>query len=564
MKVYQTIPEWLVEAGVDTTYTLMSEDTKSILADLHTNQEDQVTVVETRHEQNAVAMADGYARVTNDIGVCVIGRGPAIAQTGTALQTAQKRGSAVLAIVAESPLGAGDDIKQFPQQEFLSSLVDDVVSVRSTETLPKQFSNAISRLRNKGGPVVLQLPWDVIAGSLTESDPGSLEPDHAGHDSKRSRLQPPAEHIERTVELYLDSDATTQPVILAGRGAVQADAKEELETLAERMGALLATTLQARGLFYDHPFSIGFVGSLGAQLANKKMHETDFVYAVGCSLNKHTTDHARLFEEATAVHVDTDPTTINRDTPVDQGVVGDAKRTTQMLIDALDDADIDFADKFWTEKLQHRIAEASSPDYQSSTTAQNRVHPGEFAKSIDPLLPTDRIVVTDAGHFSHWVLDNITVTDPNDFIWTLDFAAIGQALPIGVGAARAATDRRCHAFCGDGGFMMPVQEIDTAARNDIPITIIVMNDDALGAEYHQLDLMGKHAAASQIDSPDIETVSRGLGAEAHTVRSLDDLDSISDRLTDPPDGPLVIDCKTDRTVRHHAWDAFEDGSPRGM
>lgn len=564
MKSYHAITELLAETGVNSAYTLISEDIKSFVAHLQEDENNEIEIIDPRHEQNAVAMADGHARTTDGIGVCIIGRGPAIAQTGTALQTAQKRGSSVLVIVAEPPLSSADDTKEFRQQSFLESLVDDVVCVRSPETLSEEFSNAISRLQNNGGPVVVQLPWDVLDANIDEHNSLQVNPPRPSQESTPPRIEPPRSELESVLELYLDSDGTIPPVILAGRGAVKADAKEELEALAEQTSAMLATTLQAKGYFSDHPFSIGFVGTLGSELANKRMHETDFVYAVGCSLNKHTTDHARLFGEATVIHVDTDPTRINRDTPVTKGVVGDAQVTTAKFIEVLEDAGIDFSGKFWTDNVRKRIAEYSPLDGRSHSIEADRIDPRELVGAIDPILPADRIVVTDAGHFTNWVLDGISVSHPSEFIWTLDFASTGQGLPIGVGAAGASNEKRCHTFCGDGGFMMTVQAIDTAARSEIPITVFVMNDDTLGAEYHQLDLSGKPPSAAVVESPDIETLARSLGAEGHTVQSIDDVHSISNRLANPPDGPLVVDCKIDRSVRHRFFDSFSEDSSQGM
>jgi len=133
------------------------------------------------------------------------------------------------------------------------------------------------------------------------------------------------------------------------------------------------------------------------------------------------------------------------------------------------------------------------------------------------------VVVSDGGHFSRWVLDGISTPEPADFHWTLDFAAIGQGLSHGIGAALNSGDRTPVTFCGDAGFMMALQEVDTAVRHEIPVTIVVMSDSALGTEYHSLQTANKYADVALLEAPDIADVAQSLGADGYTVRSSDDL-----------------------------------------
>lgn len=319
------------------------------------------------------------------------------------------------------------------------------------------------------------------------------------------------------------------------------------------MGAMLATTLQGRGYFSVHPYSLGFVGDFGTPSASRHANESDYVLASGCSPNPHTMDEGRLLaDDATVIHVDTDPSSIERYTQVDLGIVGDARTTASSMVSLFDRDGIDFAEKFWTDRRKRRIAESTTLDDREFPPKDGRMDPKDVVRFLNRVLPEDRLVVADGGHFTNWVLDGIDVTHPDDFVWTLDFAAVGQGLPIAIGAA-VGSEHTPVAVCGDAGFMMTVQEVDTAVRNDVPITMVVVNDDGLGSEYHQLEHIGEFPDAALVESPDIATVTAGMGAESHTVRSAAELNELADPVA-AADRPLVIDCKVNHEVRHRAYD----------
>ncbi|MFC7131576.1 MULTISPECIES: thiamine pyrophosphate-binding protein [Salinibaculum] len=558
MHVHDAIIQFLDAQDVDTVFTLMAEDIMGLTSTIESEWAADIEVVEARHEQAAVAMADGYARASGDIGVAAIGRGPGIAQTGTAIATAREKGSKVLLVVPETPLSATSDVKSFQQQSYLDTMVGAVESVRDTGTLVPTFADVVRRLRHEGGPIAVQIPWDVIDATVELDDDWRAGPLGSPETTAApTRCPPPETDVEAAVEAYLDSDATVPPVVLAGEGAVEADAREELVAVAERTGALLATTLQAQGYFADHPFGIGFVGTFGTNLANEFLARSEFVLAVGCSLNEHTTDDGRLVADATVVHVDSDPASIGRFTPVDVPVVGDAKATAAALRAKLDRRDIDFGDAFWTANRKRRIATTSPFDQRTFPEREGRVDPRDVIPKFDAHLPEDRLLVTDGGHFVNWVLDGMTIAHPDDYIWTIDFGAVGMGLPIGLGAATAVTDRTPVIVCGDAGFTMTLQELNTAARHGMSTVILVMNDDALGSEYQQLAARDGYTDAALVETPDIAAVAEGFGATGHTVTAPGDVDDIAPDLSSP-EGLVVVDCKVNPDVKHRFYDSFHE------
>ncbi|RQG87858.1 thiamine pyrophosphate-binding protein [Natrarchaeobius halalkaliphilus] len=550
MKAHEAIVEMFVNEDVDTIFSLTSEEIIPILSEAEDKWGNELRVVNCRHEQGAAAMADGYSRADDGIGVCIVGRGPAIAQTGTALQGANNHGSNVLYLVPETRLTATHDGKGFEQETFLRSMAGEVESVRSSDVLLSSLADVFRRIRAGDGPIAVQVPIDVLESNLSET---SILEDYTTPGSGRqdARIHPDETKLEEALDAYLDSDATKAPIIIAGRGAMRSDAKEEIEQLAERMNAYLVTTLQANGYFSDHPYSLGFAGDLGTRIANKYLSETGFVFALGCSLNHHTVDKGHLLsEEANIVHVDIDPTHIGRYTDVNVGIVGDVRTTTEAFREELKSFGIDRSGEFWTDRVRRRIEDSSPMPDRSFEDQPGTVDPRDLIEALDDTLPDGRLVYSDVGHFCGWVFDGLTIDPTDRLTWLVDFLALGQGLPVGIGAALAEDDRTCVVFCGDGGLMMSLPELDTAVRHDVPMIVVVINDDALGAEYHMGKKRGYSGSVGKIRAPDFEALATDMGAEAHTVRSVDDVEAIEAELTPELSGPVIVDCRVNPEARH--------------
>lgn len=552
--VADAIGEYLHAQEVETVFTLLSEDVMDITSGIQATYADEIEVIECRHEQLAIAMADGYAQTTGAVAVAVVGRGPAIAQTGTALVTAEKQGTPLLVVTAETPTTATSDLKGFRQQSFLEATVGDARSIRDPDAVVETLDDAFHDLRAGDGPIVVQIAWDVIEASidLDDDEPARIraQPEivHA------PPLAPDPDDIDALVDAYLDSGASNPPTILAGRGAFHANAVDAIEALAERIGAVIATTLRGQGPFNGHPYAPGFVGNIGNPLANQLVVKSDFVLAVGASLTDYTTDDGHVFgDDATLAHVDANPGQIGKYTPVDVAVSADARLTVERFEAALAEMDMDFSEKFWTRNLRRRIAEAPRFPDHDYPEMDGRIDPRVLLPELDDTLPANRTVVVGAGHFAYWVFDGVTIPDPDSLVWPIQFGSIGLGLPAGVGTALAATDKTTVAFCGDGGLMMSIQALETAVRHDAPLVLLVMNDDALGAEYAQLDIKGGYQDSGIVPAPDFAEVATAFGARGHTVTSIDDLDAVRDVIDHRPDAPVVVDCKINREVRHRRW-----------
>lgn len=568
----EAINELLSIAGVKTVFGYLAEDNMELLADIETTPERGIEMIHSRHEQGAMTMADAYSRIGDRIGVCMVGRGPGIAQTGTALVNAQKNGSKVLVVVPTPSQTDTHDPKNFEQEKYLEATAGSVLNIQSGETIFPNVKSALRQLNEGKGPVAIQVPKNILKSTVEISEDDKVIEELKGLAAGKpdanvfpsfdpSRIEPDPGKMQEAVELYLDSDAFQPPVLLVGEGAVKANAKDQIENLAERLNAVLLTTLNGRDLFAEHPFSIGFSGNWGEPLSNEFLSNANYILAIGCSLNNHTVDNGTLIDgDAKVIHIDSNPNNIGRYLSPDLAIIGDAKRTVKELDKSFDDAGIDRGTDLWTEKLENRIAEYSALDEPTFPEKPDVVDPRDLVTKLDEVLPAERVVGSDGGNFRRWVLHGFFAA-PEDSIMGCDFAAIGLGLSTGIGIGRYIQDRNRDGlrdgrvpitFCGDGGLLMAIQELETAARHDIPIIVVVGNDSSLGSEYHFLDVNGLPPEVAQLSTPSIARVAESFGAEAHTIETLDDLEHIADELQDP-DGPIVLECIIDHEIRHHMF-----------
>ncbi|MFB6079176.1 MAG: thiamine pyrophosphate-binding protein [Halarchaeum sp.] len=554
MKGHEAVARFLDAEGVGPLFTLLSEELMGFAGNLP----ESLPLVQARHEQAAVAMADGYSRATGDVGVALVGRGPAVAQTGTALTTAAKRGSDVLLLVADRPRDAYSDglNKEFDQSDFLRTLLDSVFVADDDALLAPSFAEAFRLLRAGRGPVAVQLPWDLLDGDVDvagweDTTIGDERPDP-------NAVRPDSARVAAAVDAYAARDGDVPPVVLAGDGAKRADADDAIRRLVDRLDAALVTSLPARGFLADHPNAAGFVGGYGDPAANELLAGSDYVLALGASLNEHTTDNGRLVgDAATVVHVDREASHVGGRARADVGVVGGVAPT----VDALDAA---FAERgldgdYGTPARIDDARERGEVDDRPFEPVEGYADPRVVLRELDDVLPAARHVVTDAGHFTEWVTENLSIPAGGAFVWPMEFGTIGLAQPVALGVAHGDDDRLPVAICGDAGFQMSIGELNTAVRMDRPFLVVVMNDDALGAEFHRMRTASGSAEPARVPSPDFAAIAEGYGASGLTVRSPDDVAANAERIADP-DGVLVLDCKIDQRLPTRTFDPAHDST----
>jgi thiamine pyrophosphate-dependent acetolactate synthase large subunit-like protein len=499
-----------------------------------------VAFYSARHECGAVAMADGYARASGKIAVASVHQGPGFTNTITGLTEAAKCRTPLLVLAADMPpstLWSNFKIEQGILAETVGAVTE---RVRGPETAAADAARALRRARIERRPVVLNIPIDLVDVSC---DGGSgVVPDWPA-------LEPPRPSDRSVVEVANLLEGASHPAIVAGRGAAMSGAREALEALADRVGAILATSAMGHGLFADHPYGVGIAGGFSSSLALKLLARADVVLAFGASLNHWTMRHGRLFSpEARVAQVDLDGKTIGALHRVDVGVVGDATATARAVADELERRGID-KEGFHDEALAGEIARGRSRDepYEDQGTAEY-VDPRTLSIALDDLLPTERTVATDSGHFLGYPSMYLSVPDHKGFVFANAFQSVGLGLASGIGAAVARPDRLCVAAVGDGGALMSLGELETAARYHLPMLVVVYNDSAYGAEVHHFGPEGQPVNIARFPDTDFAGLARAAGAEGVAVRKEGDLAPVEGWL-ERRDGPLVVDAKVNPEVR---------------
>jgi thiamine pyrophosphate-dependent acetolactate synthase large subunit-like protein len=491
-----------------------------------------VRFVGARHENAAVSMADAYARVSGRPGVATLHQGPGVTNAMTALTEAAKARTPLLVVAADTSADAVRSNFRIDQ----AGLAGAVGAVAERSDTPASALDDLARAWRRAvverRAVLFSLPLDVQAG---EAPTASVDP---------PVLSPPAgptmEEVGRVADLVVGARA---PVIVAGRGAVLAGAGAALEELGERIGALLATSANGHGLFAGSPWSLGISGGFASPTSARLLRESDLVLAVGASLNMWTTRHGELVgPDARVVQIDDEPDAIGAHRPCDAGVVADARLAADAVIAELNASGCAVAGRRRDDVAQAIAAGGWRDVPHEDQSDGERIDPRTFSKALEEVLPAERIVAVDSGHFMGWPPMYLSVPDAAGFVFTQSFQSIGLGLSSAIGAAVARPDRLTVACLGDGGALMAAGEFETLVRLPLPVLVVVYNDAAYGAEVHHFGPQGHPVDLVRYPDPDLAGLARGLGAGAVTVRSLDDLDALRKWL-ERRDGPFVLDVK---------------------
>ncbi len=387
--------------------------------------------------------------------------------------------------------------------------------MRSPETAAEDAARALRRASVERRPVVLNIPIDLV--ELDASDEPTLPPEPPS-------LEPPRPAERSGVEVADLIAERERPVLLAGRGAALAGGREALENLGERTGALLATSAAGNGLFAGNFYELGIAGGFSSPCAVELMQSADLVLAFGASLNRWTVRHGKLFPpDAKVVQVDLDEEVIGALYGVDVGVVGDASATAREISEELERRDVSRRG-FHSEEIAREISGRRWRDepYEDEGTDAH-IDPRTLSIALDDLLPEERTVATDSGHFMGYPAMYLQVPDEQGFVFTQAFQSVGLGLASGIGAAVARPDRLTVIATGDGGALMALGEIETAARYKLPLVIIVYKDAAYGAEVHHFGPMDRPVDLAQFPDTDFAALARAAGAEGATVRKEEDL-----------------------------------------
>ena len=498
--------------------------------------------VAARHEGGAATMADAYARMSDTVSVLSVHQGCGLTNALTGIAEAAKSRTPLIVLAPEV-----DDTRSnfHVDQEALA------VSVGAVPMRPASADDAVAtaveayRTALHGRrTVLLNLPLSVQSQQVpSERRTIPAAPPH-------TPAHPAADELRRLVQALRTAE---RPVFVAGRGSRGPGCLEALTELAERCGALLATSAVAKGLFHGDPWSLDVSGGFSSPLTAELIRAADLVVGWGCALNMWTTRHGRLIGPGTTVaQVDLDPAALGDRLDVHVGVVGDVVRTARAAAESLTgsgDPPAGYRSREVRERITTEVRWRDVP-FEDTSTA-DPIDPRTLTVALDDLLPAQRVVAVDSGNFMGYPSMYLSVPDHHGFCFTQAFQSIGLGLATAIGAALAQPDRLAVAALGDGGALMSAAELETVARLRLPMVVIVYNDDAYGAEVHHFGPDGFDLSTVRFPPTDIAAIGRGFGFEALTVRRPDDLGPVRAWLDGDRSSPLLVDAKV--TADRGSW-----------
>jgi acetolactate synthase I/II/III large subunit len=500
-----------------------------------------VRYVAVRHESAAITMASGYARAGDRTAFATVTQGPGLTNALTALTAAAKARLPMVVFAGLPPTGLPGHPQTIDQQALLA-VAGVLHQPLRPESIEADVATAFARAAAQRRPVGMFLATDVQ---------DAPQPPGAGAGATNGQVVDPSPSPRPTGPIDAVAErlaAAERPVVIAGRGCLASEgARDRLIELADRCGALLATTLPIRGYFQDHPYAIGVLGGYATDLAIGEAEQADLIITFGASLNYRATRSGQLFrQDATIVQVDIDPTPQGASVGVDLALTGDAAAVAAALSSEL--AARPSRSIARTPALAERLRDGDVHGAYVDDSPDDRFHPRAFVEALDAMLPRERSVTVDGGHSSGFPSIYLDVPDRQGYLFALEFAAIGLGLGTAMGAAVARPDRLSVLVVGDGSLLMSLPDIETAAREGIPLLIVVMNDHAYTSELAILANDGLPPDLGLLPTPNLAALAEAMGATGLTVRHPDDLRELSAALADLR-GPLVIDAQIDPTVR---------------
>ena len=500
-------------------------------------------VVNARDEGAAVAMADGHARVTGQIGVASTTCGPGLTHAATALKAAVHYRTPLVVVAGQQ--ADIDNIQYLDQRRFVKSLGAGVVDSRSADTCMFDACQAFFLARTEQRPVVLNVPPTVFRGI------GSPPQPYRASTTLAAAARPAVPDPQAVHEVARLLGIARRPLILVGRGALGPGRGDAIRALAEKVGALVASTLPAYGWNGRADGDLGLSGFFATPAARKLLSSADYILALGTSLHSFTVAD-NMYAAAKIVLVDRVTTpALTTARQLHLHVQGDASQFVNLLLDEIGP----HKPKTWrTPATLAKVRAARTPVVDDIQITDGRVDPRLIVRALDKALPADRLNVTGAGHFWNFGVRH-SAPPMHPRLVTHGFGSIGHGLPTAIGAMMASRGRPGLVFEGDSGLLMNIQELDTLRRLDLHLLVVVMNNTALGSEYYKLLSEGMDPSDSVLSDVNFAHVARGFGVRAVTVsKGAGEIPGIVKEFMST-DAPMLVDVKTSLNVvdENYRW-----------
>jgi acetolactate synthase I/II/III large subunit len=535
MKVFEGLARAFVAEGTSAVFGMMGDGNMYWMEALH---DLGVPLFEVRHEGAGLGMADGWARVTFSPGVCTATCGPGVTQLATALVTAARAQSPLVAFVGESPTDDEEYIQRYDQSRFAEACESGFVRVLSPETAYDAVRRAFYLAKMESRPILLSAPMDTQQKSMEDDE----EYVPSSSILTGSPIQPNPEALKRAADIVT---ASKMPLLVVGRGAMRSGAGDAIRALAQRIGALVSTSLMAKGWLSEDEYNAGISGFYGTRTAMELFQMADCVIGIGASLNRYTTEHGYLYPNARYIHIDNKPHVLmGGGRGADCYVQADARLGVSALTALLSEQSFSNTG-YRTPEVRQRLVNHHADTAEFPIEA-DRVDPREVCLTLDQTLPVDVQLVMGSGASTGFT--TMLFNAPGRRVVAGHFfGCIGQMLPAAMGAVVATGKTPTVLVDGDASTMMHLAEIETAVRYDMPLLITVLNDQALGSEYHKMKAHDRQAELATIPTPDLGGVARAFGGRGCLATSVSDVRAAATEWL-ANKGVMVIDARISRNV----------------
>ena len=496
--------------------------------------------VAAAHEAGGALMALGFAAMSGKVGVCSVTHGPAMTNTVTALVEGVKGSIPMVLLCGDTAMEDRENNQNVSQRDIIVATGAGFEQLRSPATVVQDVARVLRRAAAERRPIALNMPSDFDFKDVDYQPIRVVVPE-------RRAIVSESDDLDNAIGIIA---AAKRPVILAGRGATSLEAKNALLELAKRLEAPLATTLKAKDLFRGEDFNLGICGTVSTAAAVDTLIESDCIIAFGASLNYRTTSHGTFIKGKRVIQINLEIAEIGKNFAPHAGLVGDPAGMAKLIIHWLDEAEIP-PSGWWTSELKERLAAPPSDTGEPKHQERGTVDYARALAKLEPMLPEDRVFVTDGGRFMLHAWNAIKTAGPSSFMALVDFGSIGLGFSSAIGASFAAPGRSVVLVTGDGGFMHGgLAEFSTAVRYKVPLIVIACNDSAYGAELmkfaNKFSDRKMDPGLITFEWPDFATAAIALGGRGVTVRSESDWILVKDAIQNNI-RPLLIDLKVDPT-----------------
>ncbi len=522
----EIVVECLKEQGVDTVFGYPGGSILNIYDALYKHSS-EIRHILTSHEQGAAHAADGYARATGRIGVCMATSGPGATNLVTGIATAYMDSVPMVAITANVtlPMLGKDSFQEVDIAGVTMPITKHGYIVKNVEDLAPTLRRAFAIAGSgRPGPVLVDITKDVTA-AVCEYTPVKQE-------EKKGVAAPAKEELETLVS-YINE--AKRPYIYLGGGAVISDACQEVAEFAELIDAPVCDTLMGKGAFDGHsPRYTGMIGMHGTKTSNLGVSQCDLLIALGARFSDRVIGNPKKFaEHAKIVQIDIDAAEINKNIRVDAGIVGDLKTVLK--------------------KLNGMLSKREHPEWMNTIAKMQESYPLKYDASrlscpyvmetIDKVTGGEALITTDVGQHQMWAAQYYRYTSPRTFLSSGGLGTMGYGLGACIGAQVGQPDKICINIAGDGCFRMNMNELATAGRYHIPIIQVVINNHVLGmVRQWQTLFYGKRYSQTVLnDGVDFCKVAEGLGCAAIRVTEKEELQPALEKAI-ALKAPVLIEC----------------------